>query len=98
MHYYQPMWTLVGGGIKSFEQTGKPMGKVLPKNATWLKTKAVSFNPDQNKLTTEAGDEISYEFLVIAMGLSLDYGQVRILTIPTYLLRISYILTKVQGS
>ena len=80
MHYYQPMWTLVGGGIKSFEQTGKPMGKVLPKNATWLKTKAVSFNPDQNKLTTEAGDEISYEFLVIAMGLSLDYGQVRILT------------------
>ena len=84
------MWTLVGGGIKSFEQTGKPMGKVLPKNATWLKTKAVSFNPDQNKLTTEAGDEISYEFLVIAMGLSLDYGQVRILYIPTYLLRISY--------
>ena len=71
------MWTLVGGGIKSFEQTGKPMGKVLPKNATWLKTKAVSFNPDQNKLTTEAGDEISYEFLVIAMGLTLDYGQVR---------------------
>ena len=90
MHYYQPMWTLVGGGIKSFEQTGKPMGKVLPKNATWLKTKAVSFNPDQNKLTTEAGDEISYEFLVIAMGLSLDYGQVRILYIATYLLRISY--------
>merc|ERR1712062_128396 len=77
MHYYQPMWTLVGGGIKPFEKTGKPMGQVLPKNATWLKTKAVSFNPDQNKLTTEAGDEISYEFLVIAMGLSLDYGQIK---------------------
>ena len=63
MHYYQPMWTLVGGGIKSFEQTGKPMGKVLPKNATWLKTKAVSFNPDQSKLTTD-----SLQFCFAAVG------------------------------
>ena len=31
MHYYQPMWTLVGGGLKQMEQSGKPMADVLPK-------------------------------------------------------------------
>ena len=28
MHYYQPMWTLVGGGMKTLENSGKPMNKV----------------------------------------------------------------------
>ena len=54
------------------------MGDVLPKNATWLKTGAATFDPENNKLITEEGDEISYEFLVIAMGISLDYSQVSI--------------------
>ena len=31
MHYYQPMWTLVGGGLKKMEQSQKPMSQVLPK-------------------------------------------------------------------
>ena len=31
MHYYQPMWTLVGGDLKKMSQSGKPMGDVLPK-------------------------------------------------------------------
>ena len=79
-HYYQPYWTLVGGGCKQFENSGKPMKNVLPKQAKWLKTKAVSFDPDNNKVVTENGDEISYEYLVIAMGLSLDYGQVSTVT------------------
>ena len=52
------------------------MKDVLPKQAKWLKTKAVSFDSENNKVVTENGDEISYEYLVIAMGLSLDYGQV----------------------
>ena len=52
------------------------MKDVLPKQAKWLKTKAVSFDPENNKVVTENGDEINYEYLVIAMGLSLDYGQV----------------------
>ena len=76
MHYYQPYWTLVGSGVKPFENSGRPMGDVLPKNATWLKTGAATFDPENNKLITEEGDEISYEFLVIAMGISLDYSQV----------------------
>ena len=45
----------------------------MPKNADWIKQKAVAFDPDNNKVTIADGEEISYEFLVIAMGLQLNY-------------------------
>jgi len=80
MHYYQPGWTLVGGGIKSVDFTTKPMKDVLPKNADWIKSKVVSFDPDNSRLSTDEGDEISYEYLVIAMGMQLRYEDVKGLT------------------
>merc|ERR1712212_1061140 len=55
MHYYQPLWTLVGGGLKELAQSGRPMAEVLPKDAEWLKTKAVAFDPDRNTVTTQDG-------------------------------------------
>ena len=70
------MWTLVGAGLKEFGQSGKPMASVLPKNANWFKTKATSFDPDNNKLKTEDGTDIEYEYLVLAMGLQTNYDQV----------------------
>eukprot|EP00095_Tigriopus_kingsejongensis_P008451 maker-scaffold18_size714446-snap-gene-1.15 protein:Tk08451 transcript:maker-scaffold18_size714446-snap-gene-1.15-mRNA-1 annotation:"sulfide:quinone mitochondrial precursor" len=76
-HYYQPMWTLVGGGQKSLSQSGKPMKDVLPKKADWIKDKAMTFDPDNCKVTTQNGDVISYEYLVVAMGLQLNYDQVK---------------------
>ena len=51
---------------------------MLPKGAEWIKQSVVSFDPDNNKLTTSEGDEISYEFLVVAMGLQLNYHEVRL--------------------
>ena len=79
MHYYQPGWTLVGGGIKTFKEFGKPMKDCLPQKAEWLKASVTAFDPNHSKLTTDNGDEISYEHLVIAMGLQLNYHQVSLL-------------------
>jgi NADH dehydrogenase FAD-containing subunit len=70
------MWTLVGGGVKQFEQSSKLMKDVLPTKANWLQTKATSFDPDNNKVFTENGDEINYEFLVVAMGIQVNYQKV----------------------
>ena len=77
-HYYQPIWTLVGGGLKDQEQSGKPMASVLPKKATWIKDSIATFDPDNNRVTTAGGDEIAYEFLVVAMGLQLRYENVKV--------------------
>jgi len=76
-HYYQPLWTLVGGGLKDLASSGRPMSSVLPKDADWLKTRAVEFDPDLNLVRTEDGQEITYEYLVVAMGLQLDFGKIK---------------------
>jgi len=76
-HYYQPMWTLVGGGVKTLDQSQRPMESLLPKEATWVKDKVAGFKPDENKLITESGDTINYEFLVVAMGLELRYDKIK---------------------
>lgn len=76
IHYYQPMFTLIGGGIKKLHDAGKPMSEVLPKNATWLKDEVVEFTPNQNSLQTKNGDVIKYEFLLIACGINPCYEEV----------------------
>jgi NADPH-dependent 2,4-dienoyl-CoA reductase/sulfur reductase-like enzyme len=36
VHYYQPLWTLVGAGMKKDYQSEYPMKQVLSKRAIWL--------------------------------------------------------------
>ncbi|XP_055638170.1 sulfide:quinone oxidoreductase, mitochondrial isoform X2 [Toxorhynchites rutilus septentrionalis] len=75
-HYYQPMFTLIGGGIKSLEDSFRPMSKVLPALAKWLKDSAAKFEPEKNTVLTANGDKIEYEFLLVAMGLQLNYDKI----------------------
>ncbi|SPP77457.1 sulfide:quinone oxidoreductase, mitochondrial [Drosophila guanche] len=75
-HYYQPMFTLIGGGMKRLEHSYKTMAEVLPKKAKWLKEKAMEFEPDNNTVCTSGGDTIKYDFLLIATGLQLKYEKI----------------------
>lgn len=75
-HYYQPLWTLVGGGLKNVEQSKRPMVNVLPQNCDWIQDKVVTFDPEGCSVTTRNGSKISYEYLVVAMGLQLDFDKV----------------------
>ena len=72
-HFYQPMWTLVGGGVKTLEQSVRPMQSLLPRQATWLRDSVETFHPDTNTLLTAAGDTVSYDWLVIATGIQLRW-------------------------
>ena len=49
------------------------MASVLPKEAEWLKSKAVTFDPDKNTVTTEDGTKVQYEYAVIAMGIQVSF-------------------------
>jgi cation diffusion facilitator CzcD-associated flavoprotein CzcO len=40
-HYYQPLWTLVGGGCAPVESSAKPRASVMPKGVTWIRQAAV---------------------------------------------------------
>lgn len=75
-HYYQPAWTLVGGGTYDFEKTARPMKSLIPKGVTWIKDKASGFDADNNLVNTAENGDITYDYLVIATGLTYDFSLV----------------------
>lgn len=75
-HYYQAIFTLVGGGVEKLENTRKNEKDVLPKNCTWIKDKAADFDLKKNVVTTENGHEIMYDYMVVATGIIPRYERI----------------------
>jgi sulfide:quinone oxidoreductase len=75
-HYYQPAWTLVGAGTYNFDKTARPMSSLIPKGAVWIKDFATAFNPEQNSVSTKTSGDFTYDYLVVAPGLSYDMSLV----------------------
>ena len=76
VHYYQPLWTLVGGGIKPVEKSVKPMRVVLPKNTEWIQGKVSGFKPEENQVELEDGSKVNYDYLVVASGIQIDWNKI----------------------
>ncbi len=75
-HWYQPLWTLVGGGVFPMEESRRDEADYIPDGATWIKDRAESFQPEQNQLTLASGATVTYDQLVVVPGLQLDWGKV----------------------
>lgn len=76
-HYYQPLWTLVGGGVFDKEITARDEKDYIPDGATWLKDAVAGFDPANNTVTTKGGQELTYDQLVVALGIQLDWGKIK---------------------
>lgn len=75
-HYYQPLWTLVGAGCSTIEQTERPETSVMPKGATWIKDAATGFDPDNNAVRTASGTTYTYDVLIVCPGIQLDWDRI----------------------
>ena len=75
-HFYQPGWTMVGAGVFDVAVTRRTMASVMPDAATWIRQQVASFDPANNCLTTDAGDEVAYDLLIVAPGIKLDWAQI----------------------
>lgn len=76
-HYYQPLWTLVGAGIVNKEVTERHEASYIPKDVTWLKDYAEDIDPDANTVSLRGGQGVSYDYLVVAPGIQLDWDKVK---------------------
>lgn len=76
VHYYQPGWTLVGGGVFKPEQTVRPMERALPPSVDWVTGEVVGFDPEHNEVHLRDGRRFSYQALVVATGLALRWDLV----------------------
>lgn len=75
-HYYQPLWTLVGGGCAKRETSERSESSVIPKGVTWIKDAADAFDPENNMVHTTGGKAISYDVMVVCPGLQLDWARI----------------------
>lgn len=75
-HYYQPMWTLVGGGVFDREESARPMGEVIPRGASWIQEAATDIDPENEEVTTADGTTHEYDYLVMAAGLQLHWDAI----------------------
>ncbi|MCC6754895.1 MAG: NAD(P)/FAD-dependent oxidoreductase [Solirubrobacterales bacterium] len=72
-HYYQPLWTLVGGGVAKREASARPEAGLIPAKASWIQSEVTEVRPEENGVVTADGREITYEYLVMAPGLVLRW-------------------------
>ena len=75
-HYYQPGWTMVGGGIFDAEDTVRTMGSLIPKGVHWLKSAVAAFEPEKDVVILDGCRVVKYKRLVVCPGLKLDWGRV----------------------
>lgn len=79
-HYYQPGWTLVGGGAFDRADTERPMAAAIPAGVKWLRAACAGFEPEHQQAVLEDGERIGYRVLIVAAGLTLDWAGVEGLT------------------
>ncbi|AEV36601.1 Sulfide:quinone oxidoreductase [Pseudovibrio sp. FO-BEG1] len=76
IHYYQPGWTMVGGGVFKASQTAKTMGSLIPRGVHWLKSAVAAFEPQDNAVILDGCRVVKYDRLVVCPGLKLDWHKV----------------------
>ncbi len=72
-HYYQPGWTMVGGGVFKPATTVKTMASVIPSKAKWIQAAVAGFEPDTKQVILEGCRPISYDALIVCPGLKLNW-------------------------
>jgi sulfide:quinone oxidoreductase len=76
-HYYQPLWTLVGAGVFPREETQKEEAEYIPHGATWIKEFVTELDPDNNTIVLKNGDKVTYDYLVVAAGIQIDWEKIK---------------------
>lgn len=60
IHYYQALTGLVGSCS---------MWSILPTNTQWIQRYVKSFHPKQNNVELSDGTKVSYDYLIVAVGI-----------------------------
>lgn len=67
-HHYQPGYTLVGAGVYTPKDVKYSQQSLFLPGVKWVKEYVQAFEPDQNRVRTRSGDLISYDYLVVGLG------------------------------
>lgn len=75
-HYYQPGLTLVATGAWTASRVMDSNSRYIPSGVTWIKDSVAEFDPDNNRVYTESGRGVDYDYLLVATGLKLNFDAI----------------------
>ncbi|HHP7239216.1 NAD(P)/FAD-dependent oxidoreductase [Longibacter sp.] len=75
-HYYQPLWTLVGGGVFPKEESERDEADFIPDGADWIQDAVAELHPEENRVTLKSGESVGYDHLVMAAGIQIDWDAI----------------------
>ena len=75
-HYYQPLWTLIGGGRAPQKESVREQSSVMPQGVAWIRDAAAGIDPEAHLVTTASGAQIGYDHLVVCPGIQLDWHRI----------------------
>ncbi|KAF8229888.1 FAD/NAD(P)-binding domain-containing protein [Tricholoma matsutake] len=75
-HYYQPGWTLVGAGLSPKSEFRRPLASLVPKHIAHISENVTSFSPASSTVITDSGRHLSYDMLVVAAGLQINWNAI----------------------
>lgn len=75
-HYYQPLWTLVGGGCAPAKESERTESSVMPDDVDWIRGAAEAVDADNRWVTLGDGRRVGYDYLVMCPGIQLDWAAI----------------------
>lgn len=78
---YQPGNTLIAIGHYTKEDVLLERAKLIPSGAEWIKQNVAEILPEQNLVKLDNGENLSYDYLVVAFGIKYQFEAVKGLSI-----------------
>ena len=73
IHLYQPGQVFMAAGLYDESDIQRNNADFIPESVHWVKDEVVTFDPDNNKVTTAKNGDVPYDYLVVATGLAYNY-------------------------
>lgn len=77
IHLYQPAQVFVAAGLETIDDMKKENKDLIPNNVNWIKDEVASFHPEKNMLITRGGQEVAYDYMVVATGMIYHYDAIK---------------------
>jgi sulfide:quinone oxidoreductase len=81
IHLYQPGQVFIATGVYEPDEIIMSNNDFIPDDVKWIKDEVKSFDADNNRLSLRSGEEISYDYLVVATGIQYHYEWIKGLSI-----------------
>ncbi len=77
VHLYQPGQVFIAAGEYAPEDIVMDNRDFIGDDVTWIKDEVATFDPDNNVVVTRGGQEVGYDYLVVATGLQYHYEWIK---------------------